>query len=177
MRCPSCQMEVEPGRTACGYCGTPTYPAPGYAPYGQPAPGYYPPPAYGMPPPGYGAPPPVVGYYAPPPQRSMTPVAAGIVLLIGGVLALINGAVVASAGAGVSYVPGLGEALIACAAIEIIFAILAIMGGICAVQRKVWGLALTGAIFCMISIGPMFISSILGLIGLILVAISKQDFT
>ena len=107
----------------------------------------------------------------------MTPVAAGILILIGGVLALINGAYTAAIGAAVSVIPGLSGLILMCAAIMIIFAILAILGGICALQRKVWGLALTGAIFCMISIGPVFISSILGLIGLILVAISKDDFT
>lgn len=176
MRCPNCQMEVDPSRGACGYCGTPVYPAPAYGQYPQPAPGYYPPPVYGGPVPYYGVPAPVVGYYAPP-QKTLTPIAAGILLLIGGVLALINGALIAAAGAEASsIVPGIEEMLFACAALEIVFSILTVVGGICAVQRKVWGLALVGSIFGMLSIGPLFLSSIFGLIGLILVAVTKQEF-
>ena len=50
------------------------------------------------------------------------------------------------------------------------------IGGIMGVQRKMWGLALVGGIFALLSMGPVFISSLLGLIGLILVAVSRQDF-
>jgi hypothetical protein len=164
-------MEVDPGRPSCGYCGTPVYAQQPYPQYQQPAPAYYPPPAYM-------APAPQMGYYpAPPRQPSATPVAGGVLILIGGLLALVNGIYTAAVGAAVSVLPGVGEILMVCAAIQIIFAILALVGGICGIQRKVWGLALVGSIFCMISIGPMFISSILGLIGLILIAISKDDFT
>lgn len=169
MRCPNCQMEVDPARPSCSYCGTPVYGAQPAYPYPQAPPAYYPPPGYVAPAPGY-------GYYPAPRQPSSTPLAAGILILIGGVLALIDGAYMAAIGAAASFLPGVGDIIMMCAAIMIIFAILAIVGGICALQRKVWGLALVGAIFCMISIGPMFISSILGLIGLILVAISKDDF-
>lgn len=69
-----------------------------------------------------------------------------------------------------------GAFLFICAAIEIAFGCLALLGGAMAIQRKSFAVAIAGAIFCMISVGPMFISSILGLIGLILIAISKDSF-
>jgi len=183
MRCPNCQMEVDPGRGACGYCGAPVYPAqpyapapayapaPGYAPapYAQPAPGYYPPPGYVAPQP--------MGYYAAPPrQPSATPVAGGALVLIGGILSLMVGIYDLAAGAAMSAIPVFGEAMMICASVQILFAILGVIGGICAIQRKAWGMALVGSIFCMLSIGFFGISFILGLIGLILIAISKEDF-
>lgn len=183
MRCPSCAMEVDPTKSNCPYCGAPISSGPQY--YSQqpyPAPGYYPPPApaYGAPPPymapaPYGAPPPYG--YAPRP-RSGSPVAAGVLMLIGGLLAMINGAVIAAVGGSTAaLVPGAGAIIVVCGAIELIFGLIALVGSIMAIQRKSWGLALVGAIFCMISIGPMFIASILGLIALILVAISREEFS
>jgi len=168
MRCPNCQMEVEPGKPVCGYCGAPMYAGQQNQPYPPPVyGGYYPPPAP-YPPPGY-------GYY--PPQSSGTPIAAGVLLLIGGILALIDGVIVLALGslAG-SLVPEAGAIYAVCGALVMVFGILGLLGGIVALQRKLWALALVGAIFCMLSIGPYFISSILGLIALILVAISKNEF-
>ena len=58
----------------------------------------------------------------------------------------------------------------ACGAILIVVAIIALLGGIFAVQRKNFGFAVVGGI---LSLGGWFIP---GLIGLILVAISKDEF-
>jgi hypothetical protein len=96
-------------------------------------------------------------------------------MLIGGIIDLIFAAMILVIGA--ALVPlGLGAAVVICAIIPLIFGLLAILGGIMAIQRRSWGLALTGAIFCMVSIGFYGLSFILGLIALILIAISKDDF-
>jgi len=98
-------------------------------------------------------------------------------MLIGGIIALIYGGfVMAVGGSAASLIPEAGAIIAFCGAIELIFGLIAILGAIMALQRKSWGLALTGAIFCMLSMGPVFIASILGLIALILVAVSRQDF-
>ena len=53
----------------------------------------------------------------------------------------------------------------------IIFGIIAIVGGIYALQRRVWGMALAGSIFALI--GPWFI---LGILAIIFVALGKGEF-
>jgi hypothetical protein len=97
-------------------------------------------------------------------------------LLIGGILAMLYGAIIAMVGGLVDFVPGMGTIFYFCGGIEIIFGLISILGGVMAFQRRTWALALTGSILCMLSIGPYFISSILGLIALILVAVSREEF-
>jgi len=55
-----------------------------------------------------------------------------------------------------------------CGAVLLVLGIIAILGGIFAIQRKNFALALIGGIFV--------VPSILGLIGLILIAVSKDEF-
>jgi hypothetical protein len=64
-----------------------------------------------------------------------------------------------------------GGALYACAAIPLIFGIIGLLGGIFAIQRKHWGLALVGAILVLISPGIIF-----GILGLIFVIMGKDEF-
>ena len=119
--------------------------------------------------PGYGAPP-------PPPQRSGKPTAAGILNIIGGVIALLIMIwmlmlyMEASDQAGVEFVGLFGLGMV-CLAMPLIGVIFAFIGGIAALKRKSWGLALVGSL-----IGMIFAGGIFCLIALILVAISKDDF-
>ncbi len=53
----------------------------------------------------------------------------------------------------------------------IILGIVAIIGGVFALQKKVWGLALVGAICAL-----LWPSSILGILAIIFVALSKSEF-
>ena len=53
---------------------------------------------------------------------------------------------------------------------SLIIAILALVGGIFAVQRKQWGLALAGSIAAILSLFP------LGIASTVLTAISKEEF-
>jgi len=66
--------------------------------------------------------------------------------------------------------------LVTCGIIGCILSIFAITGGIVAVKRKAWGLAIVGGILGIFTIGPLFLGSIISVVGLILVAISRKDF-
>jgi hypothetical protein len=66
--------------------------------------------------------------------------------------------------------------LATCSIIGCIISIFALVGGIVAVKRKAWGLAIVGGILGLFTIGPFFLGSIISLIGLILVAISRKEF-
>lgn len=124
-----------------------------------------------MPPPGMGM--------APPQEKSMLPVAGGALILVSGILGIVWWAPFLYAGAAVSSIPMLGSAfagiILVCGAIGIIFSILAILGGVMGIQRKMWPLAIVGGVFGLLAIG-WFLGSILGLVGLILVAVSRKDF-
>ncbi len=151
---------------------------PPYQPPPQQQPQYQPPPyqqpPYGPQPPGYGAPPPG---YGPPPKKTGLPLVAGILLIIAGILAAANWAYVAFVVSdAVSIVPGAEEIVMVCGAIGIVLSLITLIGGIMAVQRKVWALALIGSILGLFIMGPFFLSSLLSLVALILVARSKNEF-
>ena len=60
--------------------------------------------------------------------------------------------------------------LITLAILLLIISILAIVGGVYAVRRKNWGMALTGSIAALLCATP------LGIAAIVLVALSKKDF-
>ncbi len=110
------------------------------------------------------------------PQRTALPIAGGALLIVAGILGLIQwGVVVAYGSAAATIIPGLGAIIVICGAIGIIFSLIALIGGVFAIQRKMWGLALAGGILGLFSLGYV-IGSILALVGLILVAISRKEF-
>jgi hypothetical protein len=66
--------------------------------------------------------------------------------------------------------------LVTCGIIGCILSVFALIGGIVAVKRKSWGLAIMGGILGIFTIGPIFLGSIISLVGLILVAVSRKEF-
>lgn len=90
-------------------------------------------------------------------------------MVVGGLIIFVGASLLPLTG-------GVGAAVAVCGSIPLIFGIIAVLGGIMALQRRSWGLALTGAILCMISIGFYGLSFILGLIAIILIAISREEF-
>ena len=66
--------------------------------------------------------------------------------------------------------------LLTCGIIGCILSIFTLVGGIVAVKRKAWGLSIVGGILGLFTIGPFFLGSIMALIGLILVVISRKEF-
>jgi hypothetical protein len=63
-----------------------------------------------------------------------------------------------------------------CAIIGIVISIFPILGGLLAIQRKFYYIAIAGSILGLFSIGIVFTSSVLSLIGLILLVIYRQKF-
>jgi len=123
-----------------------------------------------------------------PSNKISKPLIAGILLMIAGVLALISWISVITMDVSMIDMSVLQELnptitleqiqeiLVICGTIGCILAIISILGGILALKRKLWGIALAGGIVGLFTIGPIFASSILALIGLILVATSKKEF-
>jgi len=105
-------------------------------------------------------------------QKTWRPTTAGILTIIAGCYGIGVGAVVTTAGGLfglVTGMPGLG----ALGAGVIGLGIVAIIGGICAMRRKVWGLALAGAILAL----PLIpVGTILGILAIIFVSRSKKEF-
>src|SRR3990172_693959 len=189
--CPSCGAENAEGVKFCASCGKPMpVPAmPAQEPVQAPMPAYpppqYPQPAYPQPPyppqqyapPGYPQYPPYAQPYGypgvqAPPQKTAMPIAGGGLLIAAGILGLINWVYsILFLSSFASFIPGFETILLVCGLIGITFSAFALLGGIMAIQRKMWGLALVGSILGLFIIGPVFISSLLSLIALILIAI------
>lgn len=184
--CKRCGQENLDESTFCGKCGASLGEAPpaGPAPPAQP-PGAQPPyPQYGPPPYPQYAPPPYPQYAAPPKETKLA-VAGGVLVLVGGVLAIITsfvGLILFSLFygdyyGGFYYYPyGFWMFQVICGVVGMAFGAIAIIGGYFAIKRRNFAMAVVGAVFCLLSVGPVGISSILGLIGLILIAVSSHEF-
>jgi hypothetical protein len=122
----------------------------------------------------------------PPAKRSGSPVAGGALVIIAGILALANAVTFLTYGvadleatgvelpSGVTWEDLLGI-LRGCGVLEIILGAVAILGGVFAIQRRHFGLAVAGALMGMFGFG-LTVGAVLGLIGLILIAISRKEF-
>jgi hypothetical protein len=97
------------------------------------------------------------------------PVVAGILTIIAGVADFFVGLIVGARGhvAGFFGVWGLG----AFGVPHIVLGIIAVIGGIFAVQRKVWLMALVGAICAL-----MWPLTLLGILSIIFVCLSQKEF-
>lgn len=108
-------------------------------------------------------------------NKKWKPVVAGILDIIAGEVALILGFGLFISGAVTGFVtqmPTWLNTLIPVIAVPlIVLGVLDLVGGIYALMRKVWGIALAGSITTLIS------SPLLGIIALILTCISKKEFT
>ena len=71
---------------------------------------------------------------------------------------------------------GIESYLIYVCALQIIFSIIEIIGGIFAIKRQKWGIALIGAILGSLGLLPFYISTIIGIIALVLLSFSKDLF-
>jgi|GEM_PF-1098932 len=185
VKCPKCGniMDVtsleRPLQVKCPVCNTigvlkakpqqPQY-VPPITPYQPQYPSY---PSY----PSYPPPPPA---WYPEKKKTNISLAAGILLIIAGVLAIGTwGFIMIGAGeiATLYGETGLASFLIICGAIGFVLSIFPLLGGIMAVKKTHWGVALAGSIIGLFTIGPWIgISSILSLIALILIAVSKEEF-
>jgi hypothetical protein len=121
---------------------------------------------------------------------------AGVLLILAGLLGLFGGAMMLTLDAsdpslaqtiqtivtmtGVTHEQALEQAqtvFTICGVMEIVLSIFPILGGVVALQRKMKMVALIGGILGIFTIGPIyFISTILSLIAVFLIATSKGEF-
>lgn len=100
--------------------------------------------------------------------------AGGILAILAGILSLGQGLLYSLSSSVLPYELGSGY-LCLCGGLGILFGLGSIAGGIFAIGRKNFGLAVVGAVVGMLGFG-LVIGFLLGLIALILIAISKSEF-
>ena len=106
-------------------------------------------------------------------EKTWKPPTAGILSIIAGVFGLLGAIIVGVIGGtigGLELIPGVGMLLAAIEIPLIIIAIIAIVGGIYALKRRIWGLALAGAICSLLSVW------FLGIPAIIFVILGKGGF-
>ncbi|HIJ17534.1 MAG TPA: hypothetical protein HA364_07160 [Thermoplasmata archaeon] len=102
-------------------------------------------------------------------KESAMPVIGGILILLVSLGYLAGGAFVAVAGSSLFWFDVSTSGLAAlCGMVLLVLGLIVLLGGIFAIQRKHFGLALVA--------GILAIPSLLGIIGLILVIVSKDEF-
>ncbi len=113
------------------------------------------------------------GAQGPPKKKGILPVVGGVLVIIAGLVELASGGILISGGeflGGFDLGTGVHNILTVCGVIWIVLGIVALLGGIFAIQRKHFGLAILGAI---LGLGGYFIFA---LIGIILIAVGREDF-
>jgi len=109
-------------------------------------------------------------------ERTWKPTTAGILGIIAGAIGVLFGLILAVAGGilgtivGV-FIPFIGGAVAGVFAIPLILGIVAIIGGVYALKRRIWGLALAG------SICAFFCVWFLGIPAIIFVILGKREFS
>ncbi len=107
-------------------------------------------------------------------QHTWKPVAGGIMAIVAGTLNVLMMLAIML----FMYVPagqwGITAMLLnvgMLAVLLIVFGVVAIAGGICALRRRAWGFALAGSICAIFSVGGL-----LGIVATVLVALSQGEF-
>ena len=124
-------------------------------------------------------------------EESYKPLISGVLLVIAGVLGILNFAILISADEMIlsNYnttmfsqtgmeitVNDIKNLLQICGIIGIIISIFPILSSILCFRRKLWGFALGSGIIGIFSMGPMFASTVLCIIAVILISMSKNEF-
>jgi hypothetical protein len=105
-------------------------------------------------------------------ERTWKPMVAGVLAIIAGALQVILGALGAAGLGLLGGIIGIGWLSVIFGPL-IVFGIVAIVGGLCALRRTVWGLALAGSICAVV--GPLFIP-VLGVLAIVFVSLGKGEF-
>ncbi len=97
-------------------------------------------------------------------ERTWKPTTAGILTIIGGIIGIAaSGIVTGRAWVLIPVMSEGGEG-------QVVLGAIALIGGIFALRRRIWGLALTGSICAIITAAP------LGILGIIFVSLGKREF-
>ena len=94
---------------------------------------------------------------------------AGTALFVAGGLCVFNGLLIGSFG-------GFAEEFAYCGVIEIVMGIVSITGWVFCMQRTHVVYVLITAVIAVLSVGPLFLSSLSGLFALVLIAVSIKEF-
>ncbi len=122
---------------------------------------------------------------AKPVEKSALSIVGGVLILVAGVIGLAIGGLLLAIDVDdldqygldvVGVTDILEDILTACGIIFIVLGLIAAVGGFFGVMRKHWGLVILGGVLGLFILSPYLIASLLSLVGLILVAISKKDF-
>jgi hypothetical protein len=105
-------------------------------------------------------------------KKTWKPTTAGILSIVAGAGELFGGIGLGAASGLIGSILGMPGLGIAIGIPLIILGIVAIVGGVFALRRRVWGLALAGAICSLF----MYFVAILGILAIIFVAMSKKEF-
>ena len=118
-------------------------------------------------------------------KKTALPVIGGALILIAGILGLVVGGVMLAIDADdldqwgidvVGVTDIVEDILTACGAILVVLSLITALGGVFGIMRKHWGIAVVGGVLGLFVIGPFGLGSVLALIGLILVAVSRKEF-
>ena len=118
-------------------------------------------------------------------DKTWKPTVACILCIVSGTVGLIavSGLIIAIVITGGFYYPGTEEIpeflpllLTALAVPLAVFSILSLIGGIYTVQRKIWGLALTGSIAAIFASIPLLGGLPVGITATVLTVLSKNEF-
>ena len=118
-------------------------------------------------------------------KKTALPVIGGALILIAGILGLVVGGVMLAIdaedldqwGVDVAGVTDVVEDILtACGAILVVLSLITALGGVFGIMRKHWGIAVVGGVLGLFVIGPFGLGSVLALVGLILVAVSRKEF-
>ena len=98
-------------------------------------------------------------------ERTWKPTTAGILTVIGGIIGITASGLLPTdeAWASIPVMTGAGSG-------QFVLGVIALIGGIFALRRRIWGLALTGGICAIITAAP------LGILSIIFVSLGKQEF-
>ena len=122
-----------------------------------------------------------------PPRKSLAPVAAGILLVIAGIAAIAMGMFYFSLDAQDLETAGIvlpsdmewediEGALDVCGALAIVFGLIAVLGGVMSARRKYLTLSILGGVFGILGMG-FLIGALLAFIGLVLLIVSRKEFS
>jgi len=106
----------------------------------------------------------------------------GTLILVSGILGVLTGLYsLADPGTMVALYSDIGLALsnelvLLWGAISLIFGLVAIVGGVMALRRRSWSIAVAGGLLGTLASGAVFLGTILGLLGLVMVVSAKRFF-
>lgn len=120
--------------------------------------------------------------------KSSFPTIAGVLFILAGVFSLLTWAslfffnfasldlsIFQQEGANITAAQ-IRTILNVCSTVGIVLSIFPLLGGVFAFSKKRWNIAVVGGIVGMFTIGPVFVSSILSFVGVVLIALSKDKF-